>query len=156
MIVVFDGMGTSTKVKKEVLSDSFAIVFTPSRMTADSYIEKESYIRRNEYRSIYVVTSDGPEQSQVLGNGSYRVAVDDLMWSLKHDKKDQHTFIKKNNQTNRRSEIGHSLPPSVQENLINSEAKIDGSASGYDHAPCETIHCILTGIIVLVLTRMQE
>ena len=51
MIVVFDGMGTSTKVKKEVLSDSFAIVFTPSRMTADSYIEKESYIRRNEYRS---------------------------------------------------------------------------------------------------------
>ena len=27
MIVVFDGMGTSTKVKKEVLSDSFAIVF---------------------------------------------------------------------------------------------------------------------------------
>ena len=53
MIVVFDGMGTSTKVKKEVLSDSFAIVFTPSRMTADSYIEKESYIRRNEYRSIY-------------------------------------------------------------------------------------------------------
>ena len=29
MIVVFDGMGTSTKVKKEVLSDSFAIVFTP-------------------------------------------------------------------------------------------------------------------------------
>lgn len=116
-IVVFDGMGTSTKVKKEVLSDSFAIVFTPSRMTADSYIEKESYIRRNEYRSIYVVTSDGPEQSQVLGNGSYRVAVDDLMWSLKHDKKDQHTFIKKNNQTNRRSEIGHSLPPSVQEKL---------------------------------------
>ena len=68
MIVVFDGMGTSTKVKKEVLSDSFAIVFTPSRMTADSYIEKESYIRRNEYRSIYVVTSDGPEQSQALGN----------------------------------------------------------------------------------------
>lgn len=117
MIVVFDGMGTSTKVKKEVLSDSFAIVFTPSRMTADSYIEKESYIRRNEYRSIYVVTSDGPEQSQVLGNGSYRVAVDDLMWSLKHHKKDQHTFIKKNNQTNRRSEIGHSLPPSVQEKL---------------------------------------
>lgn len=34
-------------------------------MTADSYIEKESYLRRDEYRHIFVVTSDGPEQSQV-------------------------------------------------------------------------------------------
>lgn len=36
-------------------------------MTADSYIEMESYKRRDEYRSIFVVTSDGAEQNQVLG-----------------------------------------------------------------------------------------
>ena len=60
MIVVFDGQGSSNKARIEKMGKNFTIVFTPSRMTADSYIEKESYDRREEYRSIYVVTSDGP------------------------------------------------------------------------------------------------
>lgn len=65
VIIVFDGQGKSIKVKEERLSDTFTVVFTPARMTADSYIEKESYLRKEEYRSIYVVTSDGPEQNQI-------------------------------------------------------------------------------------------
>lgn len=88
-----------------------------SRMTADSYIEKESYDRREEYRSIYVVTSDGPEQSQVLGNGAYRVAVDDLIRAVNEDKKVQTTFISHHNNQNLRSEIGRALPKSVQDKL---------------------------------------
>lgn len=71
VIIAFDGKGNSTKVKVEELSAFFTIVYTPRRMTADSYIEKESYLRRDEYRHIFVVTSDGPEQSQILGNGAY-------------------------------------------------------------------------------------
>lgn len=63
VIIAFDGQGNSTKVKIEELSAFFTIVYTPRRMTADSYIEKESYLRREEYRHIFVVTSDGPEQS---------------------------------------------------------------------------------------------
>ena len=82
MIVVFDGKGNSNKVRIEPMGKSFTVVFTPSRMTADSYIEKESYDRKDEYRSIYVVTSDGPEQNQVLGNGSYRMAVADLLHAI--------------------------------------------------------------------------
>lgn len=70
VIIAFDGKGNSTKVKVEELSAFFTIVYTPRRMTADSYIEKESYLRRDEYRHIFVVTSDGPEQSQILGNGA--------------------------------------------------------------------------------------
>ncbi len=117
MIVVFDGKSTSNKVKMEKIGKSFTIVFTPSRMTADSYIEKESYDRKDEYRSIYVVTSDGPEQNQVLGNGAYRMAVDDLLRAINEDKKVQTTFITHNNNNNLRSEIGRALPTSVQEKL---------------------------------------
>lgn len=58
-------------------------------MTADSYIEMESYKRRDEYRSIFVVTSDGAEQNQVLGNGAYRMAVSDLVRLWNEDKKVQ-------------------------------------------------------------------
>ena len=56
VIIAFDGKGNSTKVKVEELSAFFTIVYTPRRMTADSYIEKESYLRRDEYRHIFVVT----------------------------------------------------------------------------------------------------
>ena len=48
VIIVFDGQGMSTKVRIEEIADSFTVVFTPSRMTADSYIEKESYLRNVE------------------------------------------------------------------------------------------------------------
>lgn len=117
VIIVFDGQGKSNKAKVEELADSFTVVFTPSRMTADSYIEKESYRRKEEYRHIFVVTSDGPEQVQVLGNGAYRVAVDDLMRVLQEDKAVQNTFISHNNRRNLRSEIGRAIPLSVQEKL---------------------------------------
>lgn len=117
IIIVFDGQGSSLKIREEKLSENFHIVFTPARMTADSYIERESYKRRDEYRSVFVVTSDGPEQNQVLGHGSYRMAVADLKRTLKQDKKRQHTFIKTNNLKNMRSEIGRNLPIEIQEKL---------------------------------------
>lgn len=117
VIIAFDGQGNSTKAKVEELASSFTVVFTPRRMTADSYIEKESYLRREEYRHIFVVTSDGPEQSQVLGNGAYRVPVSDLMRAVQEDKQVQETFISRNNYGNLRSEIGRAIPLSVQEKL---------------------------------------
>ena len=117
VIIAFDGQGNSTKVKIEELSAFFTIVYTPRRMTADSYIEKESYLRREEYRHIFVVTSDGPEQSQVLGNGAYRVPVSDLMRAMEEDKAVQEKFITRNNHGNLRSEIGRAIPQSVQEKL---------------------------------------
>lgn len=87
MVAVFDGQGQGNKVTERRLTPFFTEVFTPKTMTADSYIEKESYRRRDEYRSIYVVSSDGPVQNQILGNGAYRMAVGDLMRVLSEDKK---------------------------------------------------------------------
>lgn len=117
MVAVFDGKGTGNKVSETKLAPNFTEVFTPKRMTADSYIEKESYRRRDEYRTIYVVSSDGPVQNQILGNGAYRMAVSDLLRALAEDKKEQHTFIRVNNRGNLRSEIGRSLSPDVREKL---------------------------------------
>ena len=100
VIVVFDGNSRSLKAKVETVSPFFHVVYTPSKMTANSYIEMESYKRRDEYRSIFVVTSDGAEQNQVLGNGAYRMAV-----------------MRRNNMANPRSEIGRHIPSSVQDKL---------------------------------------
>lgn len=117
VIVVFDGNSRSLKAKVETVSPFFHVVYTPSKMTADSYIEMESYKRRDEYRSIFVVTSDGAEQNQVLGNGAYRMAVSDLVRSWNEDKKVQTIFMRRNNMANPRSEIGRHIPLSVQDKL---------------------------------------
>lgn len=117
IILVFDGQGKSKKVKMETVTPFFHIVFTPSLMTADSYIERESYKRREEFRHIYVVTSDGPEQNQVLGNGAYRIAVSELERQLHEDKKEQHIFLRRHNQANPRNEIGGALPEDVRRKL---------------------------------------
>ena len=93
------------------------VIFTAEGETADSYIEMESYKRRDEYRSIFVVTSDGAEQNQVLGNGAYRMAVSDLVRSWNEDKKVQTIFMRRNNMANPRIEIGRHIPSSVQDKL---------------------------------------
>ncbi|MDY6083658.1 MAG: NYN domain-containing protein [Dialister sp.] len=117
IIVVFDGQGKTKKPEVEQISPRFAVVFTPARMTADTYIESESYRRRDEYRSIFVATSDGAEQSVALGNGAYRLAAADLKRMLIRDKENQATFITAHNRANLRSEIGMNLPDEVQEKL---------------------------------------
>lgn len=117
VMVVFDGKGRFLKPDVTDISDTFHVVYSPARMTADSYIEKESYDRRKEYRSIYVVTSDGAEQNQILGNGAYRMAVSELFRLWMEDKKIQSKFITHHNLSNERNEIGKNLPDHVREKL---------------------------------------
>ena len=117
IVAVFDGQGPGNKAVEQPLAKSVTEVFTPKNMTADSYIEKESYRRRNEYRSIYVVSSDGSVQNQILGYGAYRMAVRDFMRVLSEDKKAQHTFIRANNRANLRNEVERNLPDDVREKL---------------------------------------
>lgn len=117
IIVVFDGKSNSVKAVEKRISRFFRIVFTPARMTADSYIERESYKRREEYRSIYVVTSDGPEQNQVLGNGAYRIPAHEMLKTLAEDKKEQHVFISRHRQTQKRNELGGTLSGDARKRL---------------------------------------
>lgn len=117
IIVVFDGQGKTKKPEVEQISTRFTVVFTPAHMTADTYIESESYRRKEEYRSIFVATSDGAEQSVALGNGAYRLAAADLERMLIQDKETQSTFIIAHNRAHMRSEIGMQLSHEVQEKL---------------------------------------
>lgn len=117
IIVVFDGQGESKKVRIDTVTPLFHIVFTPRHMTADSYIEKESYKRIDEFRHVYVVTSDGSEQNVALGNGAFRIPVNELIKQLDNDKKEQHIVIRNNNNSNLRSELGRTLPKDVVDKL---------------------------------------
>ncbi|HAT56432.1 MAG TPA: tetracycline resistance protein [Veillonellaceae bacterium] len=117
VIIVFDGQNQSLKESVHKLSHSVKIVFTPARMTADSYIEKQTYQRRGEYRHIYVVTSDGPEQNQVLGSGAYRIAVEEFWRMVSQDKKIQRDFIQERGQQLKRREIGGEISQEVRDKL---------------------------------------
>lgn len=89
VVVVFDGNKTEAAGTEEQITRDFKVVFTATRETADSYIERLAYSLKDEYRHVYVATSDGPEQSQVLGSGAYRVPARELMETLHEDKKAQ-------------------------------------------------------------------
>ncbi len=78
LVLVFDAMYTEETEKSMKLGRDCEIIFTDKEETADSRIEKLVYEHRNERRSIYVATSDGPEQNQVLGTGAYRVTAREL------------------------------------------------------------------------------
>ena len=117
IVVVYDGQSLSHNPQETKLTEFMTEVYTPKHMTADSYIEKESYRRRGEYREIYVISSDGSVQNQILGNGSYRMAVADLMRVLSEDKAEQHDFIRKNHEGHLRGEIGRNVSADVLEKL---------------------------------------
>lgn len=69
MIVVFDGQGSSNKARIEKMGKNFTIVFTPSRMTADSYIEKSPMIAgRSTARSTLSLRMDR-NRARSLGMG---------------------------------------------------------------------------------------
>lgn len=119
VIIVFDGRNQSLKESVHRLSPSLQIVFTPARMTADSYIERQAYQRREEYRHIYVVTSDGPEQNQILGSGACRIAVREFWRMISQDKKTQRDFIHKKIQQQKRREIGGEISRETREKLEN-------------------------------------
>ena len=117
IIVVYDGKSPSNTPQETKPTKFLTEVFTPKTMTADSYIEKESYRRRDEYRDIYVVSSDGSVQNQILGNGAYRMAVSEFMRVLAEDKKEQRESIRENNRANLRDEIGRNLSKEILEKL---------------------------------------
>ncbi len=117
IIVVYDGKSPSNTPQETKLTKFLTEVFTPKTMTADSYIEKESYRRRDEYRDTYVVSSDGSVQNQILGNGAYRMAVPEFMRVLAEDKKEQRESIRENNRANLRDEIGRNLSKETLEKL---------------------------------------
>lgn len=71
--VVFDALFTADEEHYEKVNAHLDVVYTGEGETADSYIERLAYDSVRRGREVHVVTSDGAEQSLILGAGAYRM-----------------------------------------------------------------------------------
>ncbi|ORT99486.1 hypothetical protein D081_1861 [Anaerovibrio sp. JC8] len=88
MIVVFDALFTEDEEHVEKVHDHFMVVYTGKGETADSYIERNAYDYVRMGKEVHVVTSDGAEQSVILGAGAYRHPSKEFHQMLKRAKKE--------------------------------------------------------------------
>ena len=95
------------------------VVYTKEKETADSYIERSVYEATKYYgREVYVVTSDGAEQSLILGAGAYRISANELWRRIKHSKKNiRDEYTGEHVLPLRRSEIGSRINDEVMAKL---------------------------------------
>ena len=87
MTVVFDAFFTEEEEHELQISDRMKVIYTGAGETADSCIERLAYTAVRAGREVYVVTSDGAEQSVILGAGAYRITSPELRRSVKKAKK---------------------------------------------------------------------
>ena len=73
IVVVFDAMFTEDEEHHESINDHMQVIYTGAGETADSCIERLAYALVRQGREVHVVTSDGAEQSVILGAGAYRI-----------------------------------------------------------------------------------
>lgn len=87
MTVVFDALFASGEEHREQVAPHFEVIYTGEGVTADSCIERLAYTAVRAGREVHVVTSDGAEQSLILGAGAYRITSPELRRSVKKAKK---------------------------------------------------------------------
>ncbi|WP_033170279.1 NYN domain-containing protein [Selenomonas sp. ND2010] len=71
--IVFDAMFTDDEEHCDQVNAHMKIIYTGEGETADSRIERLAYDSVRQGREVHVVTSDGAEQSVILGAGAYRI-----------------------------------------------------------------------------------
>lgn len=118
MTVVFDALFTDGEEHVEELNPHFKVVFTGQGETADSYIERLAYELVHQGNEVHVVTSDGAEQSVVLGAGAYRHPSKEFYRILKRTKKElRKGYLDKVKLPVSRNEIGNNLDEATMEKL---------------------------------------
>lgn len=88
LFIIFDAMYTDEAEKSIKVGNDCEVLFTDKEETADSRIERIVYEHRNDKRNIYVATSDGPEQNQILGAGAYRIPARELAEDIERVRKE--------------------------------------------------------------------
>ena len=68
------------------------VVYTKERQTADAYIERAAYETADEY-TVRVATSDGVEQSVILGHGALRITPEELYEEILRAEEDMRPFL---------------------------------------------------------------
>lgn len=105
----------------ESITSGFIEVYTEDGETADSFIEREVFLRKGKYTNVYVVTSDGAEQNQILGSGGLRIPARELQNMIriaKEEERLQYAHEHRRDQFSvRRNEVGGLLSPEVAEKL---------------------------------------
>ena len=121
VILVFDGKYTKSGSSVEVITNGFIEVYTDDGETADSFIEREVFLRKGKYTNVYVVTSDEAEQNQILGSGGLRIPARELQNMIrlaKEEERQQYAHEHRRDQFSlRRNEVGGLLSPEVAEKL---------------------------------------
>lgn len=87
MTVVFDAFFTEDKEHELSIAEKMKVIYTGAGETADSCIERLAYAAVRDGREVHVVTSDGAEQSVILGVGAYRIPSMELHRSIEKAKK---------------------------------------------------------------------
>ena len=82
VVLVFDGYQSDKRLTTEERHGALTLVFTKHGETADSYIER-LVAQTPKDRTVRVATSDGLEQSQVLGSGATRLTSRELLRELR-------------------------------------------------------------------------
>ena len=118
MTVVFDALFTEDEKHIEVINPHFDVVYTGRGETADSYIERRAYDYVRRGSEVHVVTSDGAEQSMVLGAGAYRHPSREFYRIIKRAKKElQKGYLDKVKLPVSRNEIGNNLDAATMAKL---------------------------------------
>lgn len=121
IILVFDGQYAMSLPSEEYITKDFLEVYTKTGETADSYIEKEVFLRKGKYTNVYVVTSDGAEQNQILGSGGLRIPAKELWLDIEIAKKEERRHYKGEDRRDAmqisRNELGSLLEESVAAKL---------------------------------------
>lgn len=85
VVLVFDGYKSDRAVETEEKHGLVTLVFTRHGETADSYIER-LVVQTPKYRTVRVATSDGHEQSMVLGAGGIRLTSRELLREMRQSR----------------------------------------------------------------------
>lgn len=121
IILVFDGRHHMPGSEVEHITKDFTEVFTSTHETADAFIEREVWSRKKTFRNIYVCTSDGDEQHQILGFGGLRMSARELNDAIRIAKKEEQRHYKHRHTGDmvqlQRNELGSMLRGDVAEKL---------------------------------------
>jgi len=120
IILVFDAWMSDRQMRTTDTFGPVEVVYTQKGETADHYIERvcDEYAREVEYGrvEIRVATSDGTEQTIVLGRGAIRLSARELMYEM-NQMRSQGKTGSASVSSSRRNPISDHLPAAVRQRL---------------------------------------
>lgn len=125
--IVFDAPSTADEAHEEKRGAHLRVLYTAAGETADSCIERLAYESARLRREVHVVTSDGAEQSVILGAGAYRLPSRELAKRVRRVKeKLRREYLEGPVLPLGRNEVGSRIDGAVAEKLDRLRKNLDG------------------------------